>query len=566
MLSLALLSFATAADPSQSLMESLPGAALIMRCSSTQDFIDTWGGASFLDQIAETSDNKEMAEAVSLMMDKGLNVDAPVTMAVTGASRELMISFEVTGDSNEILTKLREEEPEPEFSIEVDGERVTLRGHMDDKGEDIPLGDGAMLPEVLGHVDFGEPGCWAAMDVVNEDGATPMASFRGGVLLQGFTEHPDRFRIAVTGLPAAFAVASEVLEGEDPWKAPMGSSELDPWLVARVNLDVERLIGLLANLPPGPRTQNLGEIAGELEDSGLRIAPGAELAMLNGGGGPTLAAVVPVKRPIFARAVPKRLAKRMAEDGLEVGREDGLTVITLEGGGSVYIAARRRRLVAANDPQVVQDILSGGGAPWIAADSDLGAEPGIYVDMNLKNNPLKDMVPGDIGGREDNPFDGVERMAFSMRAEDGAAIMYIEMPGFREVVREGILENLAEDEEEKAADLDAALGSPPSSEAAALLMLISSREEAAFAETGSYVAYAGGPRDLDQLNGDAVPWDGIPALGVEPMETPCRFEVSLNEDGYTGRAICDEDGDGVQAIYLVIAGDLPFRVTPADVR
>ena len=80
------------------------------------------------------------------------------------------------------------------------------------------------------------------------------------------------------------------------------------------------------------------------------------------------------------------------------------------------------------------------------------------------------------------------------------------------------------------------------------------------------VAYAGGPREVDELNAEAVPWEGIPGTDFGGVLTACRYEVDVIDGAWTARTICDEDEDGSRAIYVTSSETLPYRMTPAAVR
>jgi hypothetical protein len=95
---------------------------------------------------------------------------------------------------------------------------------------------------------------------------------------------------------------------------------------------------------------------------------------------------------------------------------------------------------------------------------------------------------------------------------------------------------------------------------------VAQRQQLLAAAGGAFVPYAGGPRELDALTAESVPWDGIPALDVPPMSTPCRFEVTLGAEGFTARSLCDQDGDGALAIWMVGPDGRPRRVSPPEVR
>lgn len=567
MIALALLSLAAAGSPAEALLDEVPQAGMLLRCSSFRDLSDTWGGDAFLEQLRQGDDLDELVSVLQPLMDAGLDPDSPLTMVAYEGGARMLMSFGVIGDPQVLVDTLRADVEKEDLEIRVSGDKVLLSGPLDLDDAKRPLGDGSNLPGVLNHVDVSAPGCWIAVDIGSSAGVTPMSGASGAVLFQGFRDQPDRLRLVVAGLEVPMEGA-EVLAGEAPWRGPMGASAQEPWMALRLNVDPERLLDTLASLPPMPATQALARGAEQIQESGLRFAPGAEVAVLTSSDGPLFAAVIPVKRPLRARTLPKRMAKRMEEDGLEVGwSDDGALTLGTPGGGVIYVSAARRHLVVASQESVLQEIVSGAGQPWVGQHEALAGEPGVFMRVSFKDNPFKGMLPAELPTEDDNPFESLEGMSASVRTDGGAIIATMEVPGFRDVARQAMLDGMKEAQEEEQAQVeDDPIGEPPSSEAAAVLMLIGARQEEALSLQGSYVPYSGGPRDIDALNGEEVRWDGIPALGVEPMDTACRFEVSLGDGGYTSRAICDQDGDGAQAIFLMTPGGVPSRVTPDGVR
>ena len=79
-----------------------------------------------------------------------------------------------------------------------------------------------------------------------------------------------------------------------------------------------------------------------------------------------------------------------------------------------------------------------------------------------------------------------------------------------------------------------------------------------------FVSYGGGPRS--ELDGSSVPWEGIPELGVAARDTPCRYQIDAGPDSWSAVAVCDQDEDGVPAMYVASHTQPPYALTPPEVR
>jgi hypothetical protein len=111
-----------------------------------------------------------------------------------------------------------------------------------------------------------------------------------------------------------------------------------------------------------------------------------------------------------------------------------------------------------------------------------------------------------------------------------------------------------------------AYGGPVPEAPEAVLLDIRRGQLAYQAENDTSFAYLGGPRAVEELSAEAVPWEGIPALGVEAQDSACRYEVDSFGATWTARAICDEDGDGTQAVYIASSSQPPYALTGPDFR
>ena len=303
-----------------------------------------------------------------------------------------------------------------------------------------------------------------------------------------------------------------------------------PVAVVRANVDIEELLAV--EPPPGA----LGE--GRLSDAfgvdGVGVEPGAELAIW-------ISEQVVVRAPVGSAFKARQVLRRARKQG-EV--DDGLMLAPTER-GPIWMARDGDAVILSNNPALVRDALDVGNPLALEGHIAPGA-PGLVG--------IVDPPPGLLHGMGITVIDSA--FLFSVAVEDDVARAQVTSAG---------LGLAAADEFWPAAPADP-IGSPPSTEALSVLMNIATAEEAFFVEEGRYVGYAGGPRELDQLDEVAVAWDGIPSLGVGAMDTACRYEVQLVGEAYSARSICDEDADGKHAITVMGPGGRPSRVTPDDVR
>ena len=149
MLSLALTSLALAGGPAEALLDELPQTGMIVRCSSARDFTETWGGDSLLDELRERGDSAEAAAMLQEMMNAGLDVDEPLTMAAVNGGRNMLVTFEVEGDPQVMVDTLSKELEDEDVTVRANGSQVVLTGPLDFDTSERPLGDGEGVTESL---------------------------------------------------------------------------------------------------------------------------------------------------------------------------------------------------------------------------------------------------------------------------------------------------------------------------------------------------------------------------------------------------------------------------------
>ncbi|MCP4804880.1 MAG: hypothetical protein GY884_05990 [Proteobacteria bacterium] len=315
---------------------------------------------------------------------------------------------------------------------------------------------------------------------------------------------------------------------------PQLRTRTKPLLVARANLDVEALLSVDA--PAG--TPGGGQMLGAmLSASGVDVEPGLEVAVW-------MSEQVVLLAPVGSARIARRLVRRAARADEAVGVADGVLQLETEV-GPIWLTAVGAGLVLSNDATLARDARD-PTAPLALAEHPSPSAPGLVGSVDPPPGMLEAMGVMAL----DQAFD------FQIGVPTDFAEARVHAVGVGVAAADAFWPDAPADP----------IGSPPSTEALSVLMTIATAEETHRAETDLYLPYAGGPRELDALDGEAVPWAGIPGLGVGPMATTCRYEVQLTGDGYSARSICDEDGDGRHAITVMGPGGRPSRVTPEEVR
>jgi len=316
-----------------------------------------------------------------------------------------------------------------------------------------------------------------------------------------------------------------------------------PDLYLRANLDIDAIAESWAT-GQGP-TAALGQGITDLEDAGVRLSPGAEVAIWMHPMAPEVLAVVPLKRPRKA----SRVLKRLDRAGEGVLADDG--VLAIQGNQTLFLLADGRDLLVSTNPTTLFALRDGEGELLGPHTADAGLH--VHFSETAWAAALA------ASGRTDESLEGMPAFDLHLQNVDDALAFDIRAPGYRDWADRFI------DARSPTATADP-VGHPPSTEALSVLMSISTAQEKALEDRGRYLPYTGGPRAVTELDADAVAWEGIPELGIGSMDTACRYEVALTFDGYTARSICDEDGDGLHAVTVMTPGGRPLRVTPAEVR
>ena len=553
------------------LLSRLPApAAVAMGCQELvtggtwldEEFLDFEGGA----EVSRALGDPERARAA------GLDPQGLLLAALSAQAEHVVLQLPVVDPvlfRTELLPKLLHDTTpvagEPDTWIDADGSRIELTDapgvawlQMGPPGSPGPAR--GPLVSLTARVDPDLGGCWVAVD----PGAFGLDELQeltlGGLMVQANGE--GAYRLLATGVDLPPEVALTVT-GETPPRKLRGTGVLTPDVTARLNAEreaalvaVQQVVELAGRgLPPV-----VGVAGSLLEDTPVELLPGVEVALggLFGAEEIYAAVVLPVARPGGRRRLERSVATAFERQGLAPARlGDAWSLDGVGGMEGWWLGITRGALVLATRAALVQDLVDGMGDPWVAPEAvELAARPGVWLGADLSRLPL-----------------GVSAVVSAHVGSPGAAELLAEIhaPGLDQALEDS-LRGLLSDRREAGGglpplgpDVDP-VGDPPSTEALAVLMLISSREEAELAETGAYVAYEGGPREIEALDGQSVPWEGIPALGLPAMDTPCRFEVRVDHEGWLASSWCDEDGDGEAAVHLLRPGGTPMTVSPPGVR
>ena len=369
-----------------------------------------------------------------------------------------------------------------------------------------------------------------------------MPTGEGLTVLLEFTEE-DRYEGLFYG--SAIQGAGSTFVGREPFSPAALRAVDQPDLYVRANLELQPLAEAWA-AGQGPQAR-MGAALLELERAGVRLGSGTEVALWMNPEAPELLAVSPVRRPRKAARVLRRL-ERAGEGQLD---EQGVLLVASE--QPFYLAAEGRLLYASTSAEHLAAMRRGEGERWYTGE-DLES-PGVSLRFSesaweaaLAASGRRDPALADMPGFDLHLVDEGEAMRFVLSA-----------PGYSAWAASALQRQLAPEEVDP-------IGHPPSTEALSVLMSIANAEEQAYEAQGRYLPYSGGPREVSELDGDVVAWEGIPELGIGGMDTACRYEVKLSIEGYTAHSICDEDGDGRHAITVMSPGGRPHRVTPQEVR
>lgn len=436
-------------------------------------------------------------------------------------------------------------------SVRTAGDRGFIEFVSDEELAELAEGPMDLL---LGLADS-DPGCVLAVglaDTSQLDGR--LAQGQASVLVQVFRDRPDEIAVFLhsTDLPGEV----DSFEGERPVRRRRATGDWHPTVTGRLNLDLEPLFEQAAEAAMVMDKGEIGEALTALDESGLVLASGTEIAAeinIKAGSFRVLAAV-PLKRPRRARAVVRRLAK---EPG--AGRYDRGVLEMSVGGTPIFIGSRGRHLLVGTGWQDVMDATHGRGDKLVT--HRWAREPGVFV--GLRQLGLLDSLGPTAGLPDQQPSD--EGAAMLVNAEEGVLSLRLSLPGLTGLLQQAALEQARI---LLAPELDLTLDLPPSptSEPLAVLMLIRESQLRAIEQDGAPVPYAGGPRTREQLNADKVPWEGIPGTDFSGTAVSCRYEVEVVELTWSALAICDEDADGEVALYMSSNERLPMRLSPGSIR
>ncbi|GEM_PF-3399736 len=561
------------AQPPEPLIAELPApAAAFMGCHSLMAAGSWFSGDDLgldgLDQLSRVIADPDEATRM------GLSPEGPL-LAATTANGDHVIAVLPLADQARFRAEflpllIQDTTPAPDAPdtwIDEAGDPMTLTFGPDVATLRVgafgpPAAQSDVLPGLARRVDPGLGGCWVAGDVLAMGAAQAEELGAEAVLIQG-SAVGDRFRVDLIGVPLEDQVGG-ALTGLTPARRTHGRSVAAPDIAVRVNGDpiealtsAQQLSMLLGRgLPP-----IVGSGGSLLEESGLEIQPGVEMALtgLFTAPEPSATLVLPVSRPRTRRGLDRELDRAFEGRGLTplaVGRAR-----SLDGVGGMegwWIGATRGAVVLATEPEAVEALVTGVGETWIpASQAKQAAVPGIWVRADLAGVPMLALpliVTAHVGA-----------------PAPGEVALVLDAPGLMDALTDqlpGLVEDRtgASEGPTGSGPQDDPVGNPRSTEALSVLMLIASRQEATLAEQGNYVAYDGGPRAVDQLDASEVAWDGIPAIGLDPMDAACRYEVRVDHEGWLATAWCDQDADGEPAVLLLRPGGTPITVSPPGVR
>lgn len=545
------------AHPVDPLMRAMPAPpSLLFACASIQDINQLFpASASNATTFSGLLNDPQLAAS-------GVDVNGPLMLALGSDNRQSHVGLQVPLSDAEAFaaSPLLEEAKSAGIHWAIsDDVALMFASNVRERDSDTlkaRLGVGRML----GGLDPAAPGCTVAMDLSAQPQMlnNPMLTDLG-LSIRIDAENPDHIVLRAYGLHLP-DIAAQALSGERPRGGPIGGGSWSPMLVARLNIDLNAILEAAAEGDAGGAPPMLQGMAKPVWDEGVRFSPGAEIALsLTGPEDMQLVAAIPLKRPRRGAKLLRKLTRAMDSDGSSYGW-DGELLRLDAGDKTVWLGSRGRYIFVGLNPDVLREAVQGGGAPWIMATfGDMAQQPGLFVQTDYSNESVRAMLERDL------PEQLQQAAILAYVPEAGQLEIDIVAIGMGEAMQAAMLNRMSGEDEPESVPVKPP-EPPGSSESAAVLSLIASRENEAKVRTGSFVPYAGGPRSIEALDATAQRWEGIPALGIEPMDTACRYEVSLGPNSFTARGICDEDDDGALSIRVVGASGVPERVTPEDVR
>ena len=534
---------------------------LALRCSSAEELAPLgWSGALWFETVVAGLGLDESLSADA----QGLNPSGPIELRRGVKDGEVMLWLSLPVAD---MTRLRDNLLGVGYTAEGESfRRQTGEWRITATPEDLGSLSVVIQPglqelprgpsDVSEHLHQASPGegCALVMSVDDLPRPAPMQLSDMVLLYEVRSSQPDEVRLLLTSEAYNPGPIDTFVGARGPGP-PLGFGGT-PSIAARVNLDPEPVLEMMS----GYRVQAAGTALMGLEQARLDLAPGVEVAAFTSEGAPHMVLIVPLERPRRGKKVLRRGLKHLPEEApFTLSREDELVRVELTR-GVIYASAKGRALYISDDPTLLRATLAGEGASWFEQARDWAEEPGLTarIDLSAAGLPVSDLTPRWLSSAE---------LVTQVSATDVGVELRIRSPGLHQLAASPdypLRRNVAQ--LVPPAPEDDPVGDPPPTEALATLALIAHRQQLLFAEGGAYVPYAGGPRDLDALSAESVPWEGIPALNVPPMSTPCRFEVTLGAEGFTARSLCDQDGDGALAIWMVGPNGRPRRVSPPEVR
>lgn len=512
-----------------------------LECSSIRDVDTLFHSDQVVQQLSERF--PEHAEHLALYSQDaleaaGFDLDAPVRAAlVEHAQTDLHLGLRPDHALDGWIERYWETRlGQTSMRHRAEGDSVTLTVETDADTSEIVDG---FVPRMVGHADD-DPGCHFAVGTVLRswpmmDEASPTES---GLLLQMYRHRPDEFRVVV--------VASELpeqSEGLVPLEAGRRSlyGTWTPQLTARLNVEMEPMLELAVSVMERMGRPAPPELVA-LQESGVELAPGLEFVASVEEGADFLVGI-PLQKPRRARGVLRKLSH------LENATRDGRLVRIEREGQEIFIGGRRDVLVVGSTPERVLQSLQREGELLVA--NDWAEDPGVFIGMEAEaSQQLASRVPW---------FSEEGEFAVHFTSGDSVLDLRFLMPQLRASIPEALTEGVATRLIPEPVP-DKAFGGPPPEHPNQVLLEIRKAQ----LQREVFVGYAGGPRS--ELDASSVPWSGIPELGVAPRGTPCRYEVDAGPDSWSAVALCDQDEDGVPAMYVTSNTQPPYALTSPEVR
>ncbi len=335
----------------------------------------------------------EAFSALSAGDDAVFDLGAPLYLAVTsveGGSR-LAVEAGVT-DAERLAERLLD----PAFRG-----RLPEEATLDQRGDRLRFWlpqDGAFAPSGLPLADRVEaaeaPGCTMIVDVQGllAGGQAPMPLVGQATMLTVQFESPTGAHRVTMDLEAMPPEVAAVLDGQGPRGLSGVTSDVRFPVVLHVHGTLREVLRALSKLTVGAEALMYAGVA-EAIPKRLKGEPGLMLAL----GPPEVggALVIPMRRPRSAARLVSALERLAGEIGAGVERlPDGTIRVTPRDRPPVIAGARPGLVVVALLPEVVRDVLSGAGQPWLPEPDGLygvrlRTEPGMLPMLGLLDGAVE---------------------------------------------------------------------------------------------------------------------------------------------------------------------------------